>query len=140
MAISSDPRSPLTPAGDAARIDDAVTLAAQMLREADEHAVGRRERRRQARLAAIVGDADAQAFTVAMTDEVVRITSERRAWRRFADLVQSAPHRGLGWTNRILLRAAAAGELRQPRKLDQQIDRMLADPRADALVQNFASQ
>jgi hypothetical protein len=39
-----------------------------------------------------------------------------------------------------LLRAAAAGELRQPRKLEQQIDRMLADPRADALVENFASQ
>ena len=33
-----------------------------------------------------------------------------------------------------LMRAAAAGDLRQPRKLEQQIDRMLADPRADALV------
>jgi hypothetical protein len=39
-----------------------------------------------------------------------------------------------------LLRAAGAGELRQARKLEQQIDRMLADPRADALVQNFAAQ
>jgi hypothetical protein len=39
-----------------------------------------------------------------------------------------------------LLRAAAAGELGQARKLEQQIDRMLADPRADALVQNFAAQ
>src|SRR5688572_6788538 len=39
-----------------------------------------------------------------------------------------------------LLRAAAAGELAQPKKLEQQIDRMLADPRADALVQNFAAQ
>ena len=39
-----------------------------------------------------------------------------------------------------LLRAAGAGELRQAKKLEQQIDRMLADPRADALVQNFAAQ
>jgi len=39
-----------------------------------------------------------------------------------------------------LLRAAGAGELSQPKKLQQQIDRMLADPRADALVQNFAAQ
>jgi hypothetical protein len=39
-----------------------------------------------------------------------------------------------------LLRAAGSGELRQARKLEQQIDRMLADPRADALVQNFAQQ
>ena len=39
-----------------------------------------------------------------------------------------------------LLRAAGAGELGKAKKLDQQIDRMLADPRADALVQNFAQQ
>ena len=39
-----------------------------------------------------------------------------------------------------LLRAAGAGELGQARKLGLQIDRMLADPRADALVQNFAAQ
>jgi hypothetical protein len=39
-----------------------------------------------------------------------------------------------------LLRAAGAGELKQAKKLEQQIDRMLADPRADALVQNFAAQ
>lgn len=39
-----------------------------------------------------------------------------------------------------LLRAAAAGDLGNPRRLEKQIDRMLADPRADALVQNFAAQ
>ena len=39
-----------------------------------------------------------------------------------------------------LLRAAGAGELRQPGKLSRQIDRMLTDPRADALVRNFAAQ
>ena len=39
-----------------------------------------------------------------------------------------------------LLRAAGAGELVQAKQLERQIDRMLADPRADALVQNFAEQ
>ncbi len=39
-----------------------------------------------------------------------------------------------------LLRAAGAGELGKANKLEQQIDRMLADPRADALVKNFAAQ
>ena len=39
-----------------------------------------------------------------------------------------------------LLRAAAQGTLTQPAGLDQQVRRMLADPRADALVTNFAGQ
>jgi mono/diheme cytochrome c family protein len=39
-----------------------------------------------------------------------------------------------------LLRAAAAGTLSQPAVLEQQVRRMLADPRADALVSNFAGQ
>jgi hypothetical protein len=39
-----------------------------------------------------------------------------------------------------LLRAAAAGTLSQPAVLEQQVRRMLADPRADSLVSNFAGQ
>jgi hypothetical protein len=39
-----------------------------------------------------------------------------------------------------LLEVAAAGELRQPRVLSQQAARLLADPRAAALIDNFASQ
>ena len=39
-----------------------------------------------------------------------------------------------------LLRAAAAGTLPQPAVLERQVRRMLADPRADALVSNFAGQ
>jgi mono/diheme cytochrome c family protein len=39
-----------------------------------------------------------------------------------------------------LLRAAAQGTLTQPAVLDQQVRRMLADPRAEALVTNFAGQ
>ncbi len=39
-----------------------------------------------------------------------------------------------------LLDAAAAGGLREPAELERQVDRMLADPRADSLVDNFAAQ
>jgi hypothetical protein len=39
-----------------------------------------------------------------------------------------------------LITAASQGRLSQPRVLEQQVRRMLADPRADALVSNFAQQ
>lgn len=39
-----------------------------------------------------------------------------------------------------LLRAAQAGELSDPNKLGAQVDRMLADPRAERLVNGFAMQ
>ena len=39
-----------------------------------------------------------------------------------------------------LLAAAEAGRLSEPDELDRQVERMLADPRARALVDNFASQ
>ena len=39
-----------------------------------------------------------------------------------------------------LIEVAAAGRLREPAVLDAQIDRMLADPRSSALVENFAGQ
>ena len=39
-----------------------------------------------------------------------------------------------------LLTTAAAGRLRDPKVVEQQVRRMLADPRADALVTNFAAQ
>src|SRR5262249_62351666 len=39
-----------------------------------------------------------------------------------------------------LLRVAAAGTLRTPAVLAQQVRRMMADPKSDALVENFAGQ
>jgi hypothetical protein len=39
-----------------------------------------------------------------------------------------------------LLATAAAGELAQPAVLEREVKRMLADPKADALVTNFAAQ
>lgn len=40
----------------------------------------------------------------------------------------------------ILLEAAVRGDLRSPKLLEQQVRRMLADPRSRSLVTNFASQ
>ena len=39
-----------------------------------------------------------------------------------------------------LLNVAAAGKLKQPEILEQQVRRMIADPRSEALVDNFAAQ
>lgn len=39
-----------------------------------------------------------------------------------------------------LLQAAAAGRLRDPATLDRQVRRMLADPRSQAMIDNFAGQ
>jgi hypothetical protein len=39
-----------------------------------------------------------------------------------------------------LIRLATQGQLSQPRVLEQQVRRMIADPRAEALVSNFAQQ
>ncbi len=39
-----------------------------------------------------------------------------------------------------LLSAAAQGKLRDPAQLEQQVKRMLADPRSESLVNNFAAQ
>ena len=39
-----------------------------------------------------------------------------------------------------LLDVAAAGKLKQPDVLEQQVKRMLADPRSESLVTNFAAQ
>src|SRR5204862_2617175 len=39
-----------------------------------------------------------------------------------------------------LLNASSQGKLKEPAMLDQQVQRMLADPKAGALVRNFAGQ
>jgi hypothetical protein len=39
-----------------------------------------------------------------------------------------------------LLKAAESGQLKQPAILDQQVKRMLADPRSESMVSNFAAQ
>ena len=91
---------------DAARVDEAVTVAADLLRLARtlSSAEASGTRRARGRIAGIVGDDSAQAFTMALTDEVLRIGDSRRRARRFAELTASLPARGLSRADRVLLR------------------------------------
>jgi RHH-type proline utilization regulon transcriptional repressor/proline dehydrogenase/delta 1-pyrroline-5-carboxylate dehydrogenase len=86
---------------------EAVALAEALLVESRRRE-GRAERRRRARLARLLADPDGRSFTLALTDEVVRIRDRRRAARRFADLVAE---RGVptypGPVDRLALRLGA---------------------------------
>jgi mono/diheme cytochrome c family protein len=66
-------------------------------------------------------------------ESLYRITDQELASRLSFFLWSSIP-------DDTLLDLAAAGKLRNPTVLDQQVRRMLADPRADALVTNFVGQ
>jgi mono/diheme cytochrome c family protein len=77
-----------------------------------------------------------------------------RIEREPANIVVGTPYRvsGLELASRLsffiwssipddeLLDAAAAGRLKDPKVLEQQVRRMLADPRSESLVTNFAAQ
>jgi RHH-type proline utilization regulon transcriptional repressor/proline dehydrogenase/delta 1-pyrroline-5-carboxylate dehydrogenase len=73
-------------------------------------------RRRAGRIARLLEDPSGKPFTVALTDEVLRIRDHARAARRLRTLVaeQGAP-RFLGRVDRALLRAGAALAPRLPR-------------------------
>jgi RHH-type proline utilization regulon transcriptional repressor/proline dehydrogenase/delta 1-pyrroline-5-carboxylate dehydrogenase len=64
----------------------AVALAGELLTQA-LHRSPRSERRRLQRLGRMVGDPTATAFTLALTDEVLRIRDRSRSARRLHDLV-----------------------------------------------------
>jgi RHH-type proline utilization regulon transcriptional repressor/proline dehydrogenase/delta 1-pyrroline-5-carboxylate dehydrogenase len=68
------------------RIDAAINLAAEMLAasHADE---SRAERRNRLRLGRLVSDPVGREFTLALTDQVLRIDDRQRAAERFGDLV-----------------------------------------------------
>ncbi len=62
---------------------------------------------------------------------------------RIDDLALASRLSFLLWSqgpDETLRKVAAAGRLRDPAELDAQVDRMLADPRADSVVTNFAFQ
>jgi RHH-type proline utilization regulon transcriptional repressor/proline dehydrogenase/delta 1-pyrroline-5-carboxylate dehydrogenase len=68
------------------RIDAAIALAAELLvaSHADE---SRRERRDRLRLGRLISDPVGREFTLALTDQVLRIDDRQRAADRFASLV-----------------------------------------------------
>ncbi len=113
-----------------------IELAGRLLREAESLRTGesRAVRRRTARMAAIVGDRDAQAFTMALTDEVTRIQDPRRAARRFAALVHEVPLGGLGSFDRLLLRVGARLAPVLPRPVMALVERRLRAESAEVVL------
>lgn len=78
------------PASDTARIERAGELAAELWREA-AGLMTPAERRRQRRVAALVGDEASRSFLLELTDQVLRIRTPRRAADRLAALVAAYP-------------------------------------------------
>jgi RHH-type transcriptional regulator, proline utilization regulon repressor / proline dehydrogenase / delta 1-pyrroline-5-carboxylate dehydrogenase len=105
MSTRTDPTR-VDASAEGARAEEAVALAAELLNEAKglastEPATTRNARRR---IAHIVGNSEAQAFTMALTDEVLRIGSPRRRARRFFDLTRHVPTVGFKPFDRALLK------------------------------------
>jgi RHH-type proline utilization regulon transcriptional repressor/proline dehydrogenase/delta 1-pyrroline-5-carboxylate dehydrogenase len=71
---------------DTMAVDEAIALADTLLREALANST-RRERRQLHRLGHLVADPAGRELVQQLTDEVLRIQSNRRAARRFADVV-----------------------------------------------------
>ena len=101
--------------GDAELVEEAIALADRMLRDALAGSTPR-ERRQLARLGRLVADPGGRELVQRLTDDVIRIGSDRRAGQRFADVVGS--HRlptSLGVVDRLLLRAGATSARLLPR-------------------------
>jgi mono/diheme cytochrome c family protein len=100
--------------------DDGIELALRLLLASPQFLV-----RAEREPAAAIGSGK--------TGQPFRITDLELASRLSFFLWSSIP-------DDALLRLATQGQLGQPRVLEQQVRRMLADPRAGALVSNFAQQ
>jgi len=101
----ASPQQGHTTTRDAAR---AVDLAERLLVDSLA-AASRSERRRHARLAGVVQDSALRELTFALTDEVLRFESPRRAAARFHSIVDDiGVPSSLGRVDRVLLRAGAA--------------------------------
>ena len=102
-------------ASDAELVEEAVALADKVLREALAGST-RRERRQLHRLGRLVADPGGRELVQRLTDDVIRIGSDRRAGQRFADVVG---HRRLPQSltilDRLLLRAGAGLARPMPR-------------------------
>jgi RHH-type proline utilization regulon transcriptional repressor/proline dehydrogenase/delta 1-pyrroline-5-carboxylate dehydrogenase len=92
---------------DTMAVDEAIALADTLLREALANST-RRERRQLHRLGRLVADPAGRELVQQLTDEVLRIQSNRRAARRFADVVaeHSLPE-SLSRLDRLLLAVGA---------------------------------
>lgn len=103
----------------------AVDLAAELAAAAESRGSWR-QRRRSARMARLLDDPKAKAFTLALTDEVLRIDDPARAARRLHELVADDGLPGfLGPVDRLLLRTGVALAPRLPAVVMPLVERRL---------------
>ncbi len=81
-----DARLEILSPDDSVAVEEAIALADTLLREAQSVST-RRERRQLQRLGRLVADPAGRELVQRLTDEVLRIPSNRRAARRFSDVV-----------------------------------------------------
>ncbi len=94
--------------------DRAVELARSLLRESLADTT-RSERRRLARLGALLDDPRGRELIFALTDQVMRIESRREAAERFAAVVRRHPTRAVGRVDRLMMTIGALLAPRLPR-------------------------
>ena len=100
---------------DSVLIEAAVARADRLLREAIAGA-SNAERRQLHRLGRLVADPAGRELVQRLTDDVIRIESDRRAARRFADVVAANPlPKSLGIVNRALIVVGSRLAPRLPR-------------------------
>jgi RHH-type transcriptional regulator, proline utilization regulon repressor / proline dehydrogenase / delta 1-pyrroline-5-carboxylate dehydrogenase len=100
---------------DSALVEAAIARADRLLREAIAGA-SRAERRQLRRLGRLVADPAGRELVQRLTDDVIRIDSDRRAARRFADVVAAQPlPRSLSILDRALIAVGARLAPRLPR-------------------------
>jgi RHH-type proline utilization regulon transcriptional repressor/proline dehydrogenase/delta 1-pyrroline-5-carboxylate dehydrogenase len=109
VAPSAGDRTGLIP-GDL--VEPAIGSAAALLTSAQGR-LHRGERRRAARLAALIADDGGTEFLLALTDRVMRVTDAATAARVFAGVAAQPPR--LGAADRLALRAGALVAPRLPR-------------------------
>ena len=92
---------------DSVLVEQAIALADRILRDAMA-ASTRSERRQLRRLGKLVADPGGRELVQRLTDDVIRIASDRRAGRRFADVVAEHPlPASLSVVDRLLLGTGA---------------------------------
>jgi RHH-type transcriptional regulator, proline utilization regulon repressor / proline dehydrogenase / delta 1-pyrroline-5-carboxylate dehydrogenase len=94
---------------DRVEIDACTEIVVEWIRRAEQldEQAGRVAKRRRRRLAAVVTDQSAAAFTMALTDEVLRIKDPATSARHFAHVVDAASLSSLALFDRVLLKVGA---------------------------------
>ncbi|MEY2468821.1 MAG: RHH-type transcriptional regulator, proline utilization regulon repressor / proline dehydrogenase [Actinomycetota bacterium] len=106
---------------DAALVDEAVALAAELL-EAASALETRQERRHRRRLARMLADPASRRFSLDLADEVLRIHAPSRAAQRLRALVDDGVPRFLGGLDRAMLRVGAVASTVAPRLVMPLVD------------------